>query len=43
MYAGGNDYQLNLYSKSFGGRGFKMTTEILEFNNVAFAAFVIIP
>lgn len=37
----GNEYELNLYSKSFGGRGFKMTSEILEFQDVAFAGFEI--
>ena len=41
MRPAGNDYDLNLYSKSFGGRGFKMTTEILEFQDVAFAGFSI--
>ena len=35
----GNSYDLNLYSKAFGGRGFKMTSEILEFQDVAFAGF----
>jgi uncharacterized protein len=39
--SGGNDYELNLYGKSFGGRGFKMTSEILEFQDVAFAGFEI--
>ena len=38
----GNDYDLNLYSKSFGGRVFNMTSEILEFQDVAFAGFEII-
>ena len=37
--AGGGESELNLYSKSFGGRGFKMTAEILEFQDVAFAGF----
>jgi uncharacterized protein YggE len=36
-----NDYDLNLYSKVVGGRGFKMTSEILEFRDVAFAGFEI--
>lgn len=35
------NYELNLYSKSFGGPGFKMTAEILEFEDVAFAGFEI--
>lgn len=39
--ATGGDAQLNLYSKGFGGRGFKMTAEILEFRDVAFAGFEI--
>jgi len=39
--AGGNEYDLNLYSKSFGGRGFKITSEILEFQDMAFAGFEI--
>ena len=38
----GNDFDLNLYSKSFGGRGFNMASEILEFQDVAFAGFEII-
>jgi uncharacterized protein YggE len=41
MHTSGNEYELNLYSKSFGGRGFKMTAEILEFQDVAFAGFEI--
>ncbi len=36
-----NDYDLNLYSKGFGGRGFKMTSDILELRDVAFAGFEI--
>jgi uncharacterized protein len=36
-------YDVNVYSKSFGGRGFMMTTEILQFDNVAFAGFQITP
>jgi uncharacterized protein YggE len=36
-----NEYEMNLYSKSFGGRGFKMTTEILQFQDMAFAAFAL--
>ncbi len=40
--AGGyNNYDVNLYNKSFGGRGFKMTAEILEFADAAFATFSI--
>jgi len=39
----GNVYDLNLFNKSFGGPAFKMTAEILEFRNVAFAAFEINP
>ena len=41
MRPGGGEYELNLYSKSFGGRGFKMSSEILEFQDVAFAGFEI--
>jgi uncharacterized protein len=41
MHSDGNEYELNLYSKSFGGRGFKMTAEILEFQDIAFAGFEI--
>lgn len=37
----GGDYSLNLYSKAFGGRGFTMTTEILEFRDIAYAGFEI--
>ena len=33
------EYNMNLYSKSFGGNGFKMTAEILEFSDVAYASF----
>jgi hypothetical protein len=40
-YDHGNEYELNLYSKSFGGRGFKIPSEILEFQDVAFAGFEI--
>lgn len=36
-----NNYELNMYNKGFGGRAFMLTTEILEFYNVAFAAFEI--
>ncbi len=35
----GADYEMNLYNKSFGGRGFKMTAEILEFEDAAYASF----
>jgi uncharacterized protein len=35
----GRDYDMNLYNKSFGGRGFKMTAEILEFEDAAYASF----
>lgn len=35
------EFELNLYSKCFGGRGFKMTSEILEFQDIAFAGFEI--
>jgi uncharacterized protein YggE len=38
---GNTEFDINLYSKSFGGRGFKMTSEILEFQDVAFAGFEI--
>ena len=41
MEAAGGDYELNVYNKSFGGRGFKMTSEILDFQDVAFAGFEI--
>ncbi len=41
MESGGNNFELNLYSKRFGGRGFKMSSEILEFQDVAFAGFEI--
>jgi uncharacterized protein YggE len=37
-YSGG-EYSMDLYNKSFAGRGFKMTAEILEFNDVAYARF----
>jgi uncharacterized protein YggE len=36
-----SDYEMNLYNKGFGGRGFKMTTEILQFQQIAYAAFEI--
>lgn len=39
MHNNGADYQMNLYNKSFGGRGFKMTAEILEFEDAAYASF----
>lgn len=42
-YATQNQYELNVYGKGFGGEGFKMTTELLTFKNVAFAAFEINP
>lgn len=32
---------LNLYNKGFGGPGFKMTSEILNFHDMAYAAFEI--
>jgi uncharacterized protein len=41
MRSDGNEYELNLYNKVVGGRGFKMNTEILEFQDVAFAGFQI--
>jgi uncharacterized protein YggE len=37
-YSGG-DYNLNLYNKGFGGNGFKITPEILEFSDLAYASF----
>lgn len=40
-YGDNYNYNMNLYSKSFGGRGFKMTAEILEFEDVAYASFEI--
>lgn len=39
MHYSGSDYQMNLYNKSFGGEGFKMTAEILEFRDAAYAKF----
>ena len=39
MHYSGSDYQMNLYNKSFGGEGFKMTAEILEFHDAAYAKF----
>lgn len=36
-----SDYDVNMYNKGFGGRGFKMTAEILQFQNMAFAEFEI--
>ena len=41
MRYSGNDFDMNLYNKGFGGRGFKMTAEILEFEDVAYAGFEI--
>lgn len=41
MRYSGADYEMNLYNKSFGGRGFKMTSEILVFEDDAFASFEI--
>lgn len=37
----GSDYNLQLYNKGFGGSGFKMTAEILEFRGSAYASFAI--
>lgn len=37
----GSGYDMNLYNKSFGGSGFKMTAEILEFEDAAYASFQI--
>ena len=39
MHYSGQDYEMNLYNKSFGGTGFKMTAEILEFEDAAYARF----
>jgi len=39
-YSGAN-YNMDLYNKSFAGNGFKMTAEILEFSDVAYARFKI--
>lgn len=39
MHYSGTDYQMNLYNKSFGGEGFKMTAEILQFEDAAYASF----
>lgn len=36
-----NNFDMNLYNKSFGGSGFKMTAEILEFEDAAYASFEI--
>jgi len=41
MHAEGSDYEVNLYNKGFGGQGFKMTSAILEFQDMAFAGFEI--
>ncbi|HEV7331213.1 MAG TPA: SIMPL domain-containing protein [Flavisolibacter sp.] len=41
MRYSGSDYEMNLYNKSFGGRGFKMTAEILEFEDAAYASFTL--
>jgi uncharacterized protein len=41
MRYSGSDYNMNLYSKSLGGSSFKMTAEILEFVDVAYASFLI--
>lgn len=41
MHYNGGAYDLNLNNKSFAGRGFKMTSEILEFNDAAYARFEI--
>lgn len=41
MRYGGSDYEMNLYNKSFGGSGFKMTAEILEFEDAAYACFAL--
>jgi uncharacterized protein YggE len=41
MRYSGSDYEMNLYNKSFGGNGFKMTTEILEFEDAAYACFAL--
>ncbi|MDQ3278337.1 MAG: SIMPL domain-containing protein [Bacteroidota bacterium] len=41
MRYSGAEYNVNLYNKSFGGNGFKMTAEILEFEDAAYASFTI--
>jgi uncharacterized protein len=41
FHSGRTESELNLYSKSFGGRGFRMTSEILEFEDAAYAGFEI--
>lgn len=38
---GGSAYNVNLYNKSFGGQPFKMTAEILEYEDLAYASFEI--
>jgi uncharacterized protein len=43
MISRGGNYELNVFNKGFGGSGFMITTEILQFQSVAFAAFEIIP
>lgn len=39
MHYSGADYEMNLYNKGFGGNGFKMTAEILVFEDAAYARF----
>lgn len=41
MRYSGSEYEMNLYNKSFGGNGFKMTAEILEFEDAAYASFAL--
>ena len=41
VQAGGGEYELNVFNKVVGGRGFKTNPEILEFQDVAFAGFQI--
>jgi|SRR4051794_6250239 uncharacterized protein YggE len=41
MHYSGGDYDMNLYRKSFAGPAFKMTAEILQFDDAAYAGFEI--
>ncbi len=37
----GQEYEMNLYNKGVGGNGFKMTTAMLVFDDVAYSSFEI--
>jgi uncharacterized protein YggE len=41
IHYSGSDYDMNLYNKSFGGQSFKMSAEILEIEDVAYASFAL--